>query len=130
VQYRESDWAFVNRILEDEGIFYYFVDDGDACTLVFADDAPGCPEIAEGPELPLVAVRAVADGDVLLALTMARRLGVNAAALRDYNFSQPRMDLGVEVDDGEATRELFDYPGGYEAGDRGAKIVRARLDAE
>src|SRR5690606_35838695 len=34
VQYRESDWAFVNRILEDEGIFYYFVDDGDACTLV------------------------------------------------------------------------------------------------
>ncbi|APR88182.1 VgrG protein [Minicystis rosea] len=37
VQYRESDWAFLNRLMEEEGIYYWF-EHGDGCTLVMASD--------------------------------------------------------------------------------------------
>jgi len=39
VQYQESDWSFLCRIMEEEGIFYFFEHDEDGCTLVVADHA-------------------------------------------------------------------------------------------
>ena len=37
VQYRETDFNFISRLLEDEGIFYFFEHDADKHTLVLAD---------------------------------------------------------------------------------------------
>ena len=40
VQYRETDFNFVSRLLEDEGIFYFFQQSEEKHTLVLADDQP------------------------------------------------------------------------------------------
>lgn len=46
VQYRESDFAFASRLMEDEGIFYFFEHHGDKHRMVLCDDSSRCPEIA------------------------------------------------------------------------------------
>ena len=49
VQYRETDFNFVSRLLEDEGIFYFFEHTEDKHSLVLADDKAAfkaCPHKA------------------------------------------------------------------------------------
>jgi type VI secretion system secreted protein VgrG len=43
VQYRESDFNFVSRLMENEGIYYFFRHDGDRHTLVLADSSSAHP---------------------------------------------------------------------------------------
>jgi type VI secretion system secreted protein VgrG len=47
-QYQETDWAFASRIMEEEGIFYYFRHAADGHTLVLAD-APATLPAVPGP---------------------------------------------------------------------------------
>ena len=47
VEYQESDWAFASRLMEEEGIFYYFRHADDGHTLVLADGLTGCPPVAD-----------------------------------------------------------------------------------
>ncbi|HEY8505577.1 MAG TPA: type VI secretion system tip protein TssI/VgrG, partial [Gemmataceae bacterium] len=44
-QYQETDFAFASRLMEEEGIFYYFEHAEDAHTLVLADGVAGCPRV-------------------------------------------------------------------------------------
>ena len=46
VQYQESAFNFVSRLMEDEGIFYFFEHTADKHTLVLADDASAHTDIA------------------------------------------------------------------------------------
>ncbi|HJZ59465.1 MAG TPA: type VI secretion system tip protein TssI/VgrG [Gemmataceae bacterium] len=51
VQYRESDWAFASRLMEEEGIFYFFTHTADAAKLVLANTPQGHPEVPGPTEL-------------------------------------------------------------------------------
>lgn len=130
VQYRESDWAFVSRLLEQDGVFYYFEHGDDASTLVFADRSSAGPVAPDGPEFPLVKRGGMAASrESVLNVALTQRLGSDGAALRDFNFTQPQMDLTAKSG-GASKRESFDYPGGYETSDRGKKLAKIRLEAD
>ncbi len=45
LQYKESDFNFVSRLLEQEGIFWFFTHKEGKHTLVLADDNSACPPI-------------------------------------------------------------------------------------
>lgn len=45
VQYRETDWAFASRVMEEEGLFHFFTHREDGHTLVIADGVPACPPV-------------------------------------------------------------------------------------
>jgi type VI secretion system secreted protein VgrG len=51
VQYRESDFAFASRLMEEEGIYYFFEHAEDGHTLVLANTPQGHPELPDGSEL-------------------------------------------------------------------------------
>jgi type VI secretion system secreted protein VgrG len=112
VQYRETDYAFVRRILSEEGIYWYF-DHGTALegteapeTLVLIDDPSAYPPAMALPDPrhldpggPLV-VREVAGGtavDTALSFSPARRLAPDAVMLRDYDFERPLLELRTEA---------------------------------
>ena len=42
MQYRESDLDFLTRLMEEEGIFYYFVQHEDAAEMIVTDSSNGC----------------------------------------------------------------------------------------
>ena len=82
-QYRESDLAFVQRLLHEEGIAFTFDHDDDSEILVLVDDNARCPVVAQLPFIPRGAH--VADAESVERLDPTRALGPTSLTQRDWN---------------------------------------------
>jgi type VI secretion system secreted protein VgrG len=92
VQYDETDLAFVSRLMEEEGIAYFFDQTDDAETLVLVDHPSKYRTVATLHERPLDAspVRNVVDGhEVIVALHLGASLAPTALTLRHYDWTRP-----------------------------------------
>ena len=136
VQYRESDFNFVSRLMEQHGIFYFFEHAHDKHTLILADNAPShapCPEQHQVKWEPQG--RAVLAEDVITDLQMEQIFRSGKYALTDYNYETPAVSLAAEVESGVklkdmAKYELYDFPGNYTKKDQGEKLARIRIEEE
>lgn len=130
VQYNETHFAFVSRLMEDEGIYYYFEHEDGKHTLVLADDsatATACPGAATAA---YVSGRDLWEQEnSITRCQLEQRVISGKFALDDFNFETPSTDLLASVDstlalDG-ASRRIYEYPGGFvkkEKGDARAKL--------
>jgi type VI secretion system secreted protein VgrG len=137
VQYRESDFAFVSRLLEEEGIFYFFEHSRSAHKLVLADTPgrnPVCPDQSRALYDP--SGGHVAGEDLIRSWTVEHALQPGAYTMGDFNFLDPGTSLLVTanstVPQGSDRRlEVYEYPGDYATlgGDQDAKLPKgdARL---
>jgi type VI secretion system secreted protein VgrG len=134
VQYRETDFNFVSRLMEEEGIYYYYEHAKGKHTLVFADSRGGHSASEQCASLPYVdpdrAVRE--DKDHVSAWSFSCEIQSSAYALDDYNFKTPSVDLLAKRNDklpnGGSTGEIYDYPGRYSEGGEGKHYVQVRLE--
>src|SRR5262249_38122633 len=89
-QYRETALNFVERPLEDEGIFYYFLHSPDDHRCIFADDPAAFVTPAGGAKVVLAVHEGAGPGaQPLLGLRRTRTLRATQVALRDYDFEKP-----------------------------------------
>jgi type VI secretion system secreted protein VgrG len=129
VQYRETHLDFVSRLLEDEGIFYFFEHSADRHLLVLAD-SNGATRPCEGMPTARMAPRvATAGDDVVTALHREHRAGAGKVALRDYDFLQPSLNLESTIAADEP-EEVYDYPGLYSNPEEGERYARLRLEGQ
>jgi type VI secretion system secreted protein VgrG len=124
VQYRESDLDFVSRLLEEEGILYYFEHEKGAHTLVLTDltdgfKSAGKARFAAGSEGP-------AHEGVVLELEAETAVHTGKVTLRDYDYLKPTTSL--ESKTGSKPWEYYDYPGRYTEKDQGERLARIRLE--
>jgi len=134
-QYRETDFNFISRLMEEEGIYYYFTHGNGAHHLVLADAAsshdpyPGYATIRYHPE----------EGDTDRSRVdhvhrwgFSHEVQTGAYALTDYDFKKPKADLLVKSAMAKPHRhaayEFFDYPGLYSDTGQGGGLVRHRLE--
>lgn len=137
VQYRESDFAFVSRLLEQHGAYYYFKHSQDKHTTVLADAVSShkpAEGLAEARFTNALAGQHIRE-QALFSWSSERRFRTGKIELRDYNFRQPSMDLtrqaqGTEKYEKATTLEYYDYPGKYEKAEDGKIYADARLGAE
>ncbi len=128
VQYRETDLDFVSRLMEEEGIFYFFEHAKGGETLVLAD-APGAIAAVPGAakvEL-MVAEGAGKDQNVITQLAAEHAVHTAAVTLRDYDPLQPSLRLEGAVH-GSGKAEDYDYPGRFSKIDEGNRYARLRLE--
>lgn len=128
VQFRETDFDFVSRLLEDEGIYYFFLDDG---TLVLADRASSYELIPGDPILPFRPGLGL-DGneDCVTEIGARARMLPSKVSLRDFNAEHPSLDMDVSAKGPTRSGpEHYDFPGEYELPDEGAKKVKKRAEA-
>ncbi len=128
VQYRETDLNFVSRLMEEEGIFYFFEHSDDKHTLVLGDQPsafPTCPNQAEARFLP--AQGGVLEEDIVHTLEAEFRVEIGTASLTDYNFEKPSVSL-LSTLSGESKGEDYDFPGKYKTRDEGDHYARVRLE--
>jgi type VI secretion system secreted protein VgrG len=131
VQYRESDYDFVARLLEDEGIFYFFDHPPNGPErLVFADSNQ-LEVIEESPEVAYEEdVGLHADREHIARFGMSAGSRPGSSELRDYDPLHPRQDLRASIAaDREAAREYYDHPGGYVSRAEGRRRAQVRLEA-
>ncbi len=129
VQYGESDLDFVHRLLEQEGIFYFFEHTHDGHTLVLADANSACPSIAGDPQVPFREPSSmVAAVEAIDAFAARMELRPDAVVLRDYDWLRPALDLTATVATGDGQAEVYDYPAGYEDPAAGKALAKVRLE--
>ncbi|MDI1434914.1 type VI secretion system Vgr family protein [Polyangium sorediatum] len=126
VQYRETDWAFVSRLLEEEGIHYFFDDDS---VLVMADGPTAHAPISGGTLAFRAPLGAMAHGEHVSRFAWAERVRSGKVTLRDYEFRKPALSLETaKKADEEAELEVYEYPGRYETPERGAELAAMQLE--
>jgi len=135
VQYRESDFDFISRLLEDEGIYYFFQHEDDKHTLILTDDPSHhqpCPEQETARCRPHEG--GVYEEDMIDTLVIKKEIRAGKYTLKDYNFEKPNTDLKTEVPSsltvGPGEREYYDYPGGYGNMLDGDNLVNIRMQEE
>lgn len=135
VQYRETDFNFVSRLMEQEGIYYYFKHFKGLHTLVLADSYSshetyeGYAEIGYSPPGESVAQ----SFEHIHDWRIGQQVHSGAMALRSFNFEKPRANLEVGLAlqhaHAHAEYELFDYPGPYTEAADGENYARTWLEA-
>jgi len=134
VQYRENSFDFVSRLLEKEGIYYYFRHAKERHVLVLAD-AYGAHASAAGygvvPFYPPDGQQR--ERDHLYDWRLAQEVQSGSVELNDYDFQRPsaRIDVRAEVPRPHdyADYPLYDYPGAYVQSQDGEHYSRTRVEA-
>jgi type VI secretion system secreted protein VgrG len=132
VQYRESSFNFISRLMEEEGIFYFFEHEKEKHYLVLADN-PGAFKTCQAcPTAYYHRLEAGAQTDELVKEFYVRQMvRPGQYALRDFNFETPTSTPQLEVQlSGKDERhlEIYDYPGKYAQHGEGDRLVRIRLE--
>lgn len=136
VQYQESDFSFVSRLMEQEGIYYYFRHEARQQVLVLADDMSAhdpLPGYATLPYLPPDRLALPGDEGVD-QWHPAEELSPGAYAIDDYDFRKPQADLSqvranpLSADHGGYGK--YRWQGGFIEADEGEHYARVRLEEE
>jgi type VI secretion system secreted protein VgrG len=133
VQYRETDFNFVSRLMEQEGIYYFFEHEDGKHTLVLADaPAAHCPN----PGYETIGYRPPAnnqpfDRECITDWVVEKQLQPGAYALKDFNFESPKTNLfaksNIDRTHAAAAFEVYDYPGEYELHPEGEGYAKVRI---
>lgn len=130
VQYQETDFAFVSRLMEEEGIFYFFEHDRTKHTLVLADDSSAyatCPGLTQASLRPSHPSRE--ELDAILDCSLEHRVTSGEYKSTDYNFTTPSTSLLATASGEGAQRSIYEYPGGQNTKDDGEALANKRLAA-
>ena len=136
VQYNESDFNFISRLMEQEGIYYFFEHDADKHVLVMADDASAHKTFPNFATVPFNSEFDMLDAsyDSLDTWSATQSMMPSRYAIQDFDFENPKVNLlskytktnnhAWPLDD----PEIYDYPGEYVQRDDGKNYVEVRLD--
>jgi type VI secretion system secreted protein VgrG len=132
VQYRETDFNFVSRLMEQEGIYYYFEHQDGKHTLVLADSISSHKPFPDYADVTFhEAKQGAAVREVMTDWTMEKEVQPVASALQDFDFKKPKTSLVVSTNTsrkyGEAKYEIYDYPGEYIDHGDGQRVADVRL---
>ena len=94
VQYRETDMDFVCRLLQEEGIFYFFEHSKDKHVMVFGDDTVNYKPIEGNPEISFKPASGLnPEKESISYVDFSRRLRPGTYTHTNYNFKKPSVDL-------------------------------------
>lgn len=133
VQYRETAFNFISRLLEDEGIFYYFNHEPGKPGLIFGDD-PGA--YTDFPENQVHLSSDTQPQDHISEWEHQFEFCSGKYTHTDYNFETPATALLASEETlvtdvpQSAKYELFDYPGGYLVTANGATRAKLRMEED
>jgi type VI secretion system secreted protein VgrG len=132
VQYRETAFGFISRLMEQEGIFYFFRHEEGKHTLVLGDHVSVYEEC---PESPVELGAEDAAFGRLKSWEHGYEFRSGQWTETDFNFETPSTSLlkssptliGLPS---AAKYELFDYPGLYKTPPAGAAATKVRMEEE
>ncbi|KJH80728.1 type VI secretion protein ImpA [Pseudomonas fluorescens] len=134
VQYRETSFDFVSRLMEQEGIYYFFRHEQGRHVLVLADaygahtTAPGYGSVPYYPKNEQQRER-----DHIHDWHLAQEVQPGSLELNDYDFQRPsaRIDVRSAMPRPHTAGDypLFDYPGTYVQSEDGEHYARTRIEA-
>jgi len=134
VQYRETDLSFVSRLLEEEGIYYYFRHTDEHNTLVLTDSSSKHERARGCGKLPFIASEQLtrADIDHVSSWGFSREIQPGVYVHDDYDLDRPSVELKtrktLQRSYSPSDYEIYDYPGHYLQKTDGEQYASVRID--
>ena len=135
VQYQETDLNFISRLLEKEGLFYYFVHENGSHTLVITDSTANLVTDDGYGEIELFAPDdfSTRRREGIFSWRPRQSILPTTVTLNDFNFEKPDTSLqsqyNIPRDHAVANLEVYNYPGEYADAPEGERYSRTRLEA-
>jgi type VI secretion system secreted protein VgrG len=134
VQYRETDLNFVSRLMEHEGIYYYFRHTDGHDTLVLVDSSSAHSPCPTAETVPFIAPERLVRPDVehISRWDFGREVQPGAYVHDDYDMERPSVELKTNKSlprgYSPSDYEIYDYPGCYVKKSEGTRYADLRLD--
>jgi type VI secretion system secreted protein VgrG len=138
VQYRETDFNFVSRLMEDEGIYYYFKSESGRHTMVLADSygahqpVTGYTSVSYSPGDAAL----IQKSEVVFDWRMGGEIQPGSYALQAFDFEKPSTSSAsllaksaIARTYDQSSHEIFDYPGRYAERTKGEAYAKVRIEA-
>ena len=130
VQYRETTFNFFSRLMEHEGIYYYFEHEDGKHSAVLCD-SPSNHEVREGAETLLwdPTEEGVTGAEHVSEWVIEREMHATKTALADYDFTKPNTPLsevGAFPREIDPVYEVFDAPGDFLVKEQGERLANTR----
>jgi type VI secretion system secreted protein VgrG len=136
VQYNESDFAFISRLLADVGIHYRFEHTEEDHSLVASDDSTQCPPQLGDPQIRFHSEQGAFKEQAMVVWTTHRSVAPAAFSLKTFDQKQPTAPLAATVDNMAIPRgllppfERYIYDGAAAYLDTGTGEQRAAIRME
>ncbi len=130
VQYRETDFSFVSRLLAEEGISYFFRHEETRHVLVLAN-GPAAHKPCGGT-VRYEATAGTPSHGTIQQWAQREEICSGKYTVKDFNPEHPSVDLLVSrvVEDTNDAGEVYDYPGEYADRTAGDRIAKLRLEEQ
>ena len=134
VQYRETDFNFVSRLMEEEGIYYYVKHTDGHNTVVLTDSYSGHAAFPGAKEIHFISPEKLARPDIehISSWDFAREIQPGVYVHDDYDLERPSVELQtkkvVPRTYAPSNYEVFDYPGHYLQKADGEQYASVRID--
>jgi len=133
VQYRETDFNFISRLMEQEGIYYFFEHADGVHTLVLADGSSahsvfaGYESMIYRPPTAHQKERSESVSDWVIE----KEVQSGAYALADFNFKTTVAPIvsnaSIDRQHPASAFEIYDYPGEFDDRDEGEAYAKVRI---
>lgn len=138
VQYRETSFDFISRLMEEEGIYYFFRHEDGKHTMVIADQKSSykpCPYQNEVRMEPATGAGFGKQEDFFTGWERHCEFRPGKWAQEDFNFQTPTTNLMANVSSviplqGVSKYEIYDYPGEYENKGEGDRLTKVRMEQD
>lgn len=138
VQYRESDFNFVVRLLENAGIYFYFTHDETKHTMVLADSYGAHQTISGYASVEFSGEngRRIVDQEAIYKWEAGGEIQSSSYVLNDFDFEKTaasnsgglRVTSSIAAAFSQQAYEMYDYPGGYTVAADGTALARGRME--
>ncbi|WP_418117250.1 type VI secretion system Vgr family protein [Variovorax sp. 350MFTsu5.1] len=136
VQYSESDFNFASRLMEQEGIYYFFSHAQGSHQLVLCDGADSHTDLSAGPvRVPYhagVLAAQILEQDFIDSWSHSEDIASGNFAADDYDFRKPNAEIDTvrqqPAGHSRDSFEIYDWPGGYTELADGENYARLRLE--
>ncbi len=139
VQYRESDFNFISRLMEQEGISYFFNSSQERHTMVLADSYAAHQTLADYDSLPFnsVAFEAISSSEAIHTWERMGEIQSGSYSLKAFDFEKPttsnagsllvKSSISRKYD--QSNHALFDYADHFLEKERGEHLAKIRLES-
>jgi len=134
VQYRETDFNFVSRLMEEEGIYYYIRHTDGHNTVVLTDSTSKHTATAGYETIPFVSPEQVVRPDLerITSWDFSREVQPGVYVHDDYDLERPSVELKTRKPLSRSYTpsdyEIYDYPGHYLQKADGEQYAGVRID--
>ncbi|HFN5908289.1 type VI secretion system Vgr family protein [Escherichia coli] len=134
VQYGETDFDFIQRLMQEWGIYWWFEHSENSHTLVLADAINVHKACADSPLVCYYQKGLKLDKEFIHTITANESLRSGQWVLNDFDFMKPRSLLKSTVanprETGLAEYEHYEWPGDYFTKSEGEMLTRIRMEEQ